>query len=248
MGDITKRAADLQRDINHIDAVEALHSLGNPQRAHLLRGYFKTGPGEYGEGDLFLGITMPEARSTAKRFARLPLREVCELLHSPFHEARMVALLILCHQYRRGNEELRKEIYRIYLENTRFINNWDLVDASAPKIVGPYLEKRDRGTLYSLAASSLLWERRIAIMATFHFIRLDDYTDALEIAHNLIHDREDLIHKAVGWMLRETGKRNRSVEEEFLQKYYTRMPRTMLRYAIERFPEGLRRRYLEGRT
>ena len=162
--------------MNHGDVTAALHSLGNPGRTRLLQRYFKTGPGEYGEGDLFLGITMPDARSTAKRFAQLPLSEVCELLHSPFHEVRMVALLILCHQYGRGSEELRKEIYRIYLENTRFINNWDLVDSSAPNIVGPYLEKRDRATLYSLAASPLVWERRIAIMATFHFIKQKDLT------------------------------------------------------------------------
>lgn len=230
--------------MTHDIAMAELRQCGNPERARLVQKYFKTGPGEYGEGDIFLGITMPDARRLAKRFDQLPLPESLTLLRSPIHEARMLALLVFCRQYERGEQQLKEQIYRSYLDNTRFINNWDLVDSSAPNIVGPHLEKRDRSPLAVLASSPLIWERRIAIMSTFHYIKLGDFVDTLNIARRLLEDKEDLIHKAVGWMLREIGKRDQSVEEAFLEEHATRMPRTMLRYAIERFPEGLRRKYM----
>jgi 3-methyladenine DNA glycosylase AlkD len=230
------------------ETIMTLRALANPERAQQMQRYFKTGPGEYGEGDMFLGIPMPEARKVAKRCEKLSLAETVSLLHSPAHEARMVALLILCRQYQRADVSGKERIYGLYLENTRFINNWDLVDLSARDIVGAHLASRNRGRLYSLAASPLIWERRIAVLATFHFLKLDDFSDGLKIARLLLADREDLIHKAVGWMLREIGKQDQSVEEEFLREHYRIMPRTMLRYATERFPEDLRRSYLDGRV
>ncbi len=226
------------------DIVRQLRSLGREEKARGLRRYFKTGPGEYGEGDVFVGLMVPTLRRLAKEHEALPLPDVLSLLHSPVHEARMLSLLILCRQYSRAEAPLREEIYRAYLENTRFINNWDLVDASCREILGAHLEKRGRQRLYALAASTLVWERRMAIIATGHFIGLGDFSDTLEIARLLLSDEEDLIHKAVGWMLREVGKRDRPVEEGFLQTHCKRMPRTMLRYAIERFPEDLRKGYL----
>jgi 3-methyladenine DNA glycosylase AlkD len=230
------------------EIITTLRTAANPERAQLMQRYFKTGPGEYGEGDTFLGIPMPEARKVAKRYEKLSLAETVSLLHSPAHEARMVALLILCRQYRRADVSGKDRIYGLYLENTQFINNWDLVDLSARDIVGAHLASRNRERLYSLAASPLIWERRIAVLATFHFLNLGDFPDSLRIARLLLADREDLIHKAVGWMLREIGKRDQSVEEEFLREHYRNMPRTMLRYAIERLPEDLRQRYLDGRV
>ncbi len=228
-----------------LDGVFArLRELADPERARLMQRYFKTGPGEYGEGDLFVGISMPKTRQLLREYGGLPLSQVVDLLHSPMHEARMLSLLILCRRYRRSEAGVKEEIYQLYLSNTRFINNWDLVDLSARDIVGAYLRERDRGELYRLAASPVIWERRIAIMATSDYIRLGEYADTLAIARLLLHDPEDLIHKAVGWMLREVGKRDRSVEEEFLREHYAAMPRTMLRYAIERFPEELRKKYL----
>jgi 3-methyladenine DNA glycosylase AlkD len=229
------------------EITRSLDALGNPDRARMARQYFKTGPGEYGEGDIFLGVSVPETRKLAGQHRNLPLPDAVSLLHSPIHEARMCALLILCRQYARADAGLREQIYQTYLDNTRFINNWDLVDLTAKDIVGVHLETRPRDVLYRLVSSPLLWERRIAIMATFHYIRLGDFSDTLAIARHLVADREDLIHKAVGWMLREVGKRDLSVEEAFLSEYYRHMPRTMLRYAIERFPEDLRQRYLHGR-
>jgi 3-methyladenine DNA glycosylase AlkD len=234
--------------LTHEDAIRKLEAQANPDRAAASQRYFKTGPGEYGEGDLFIGVSMPDARRLARTFGNLPLPEVITLLHSPVHEARMLALLLLCRRYPGADGALREQIYQTYLGNTRFINNWDLVDSSAPNIVGVHLERQDRSVLYFLAESSLLWERRIAIMATFHYVRLGDFSDALQIARRLLYDREDLIHKAVGWMLRETGKRDQTTEERFLKEHCRQMPRTMLRYAIERFPDELRRQYLDGRA
>ena len=170
------------------------------------------------------------------------------LLSSPWHEERLCALFILVDQFARGSETEQSEIYQLYLANTRFINNWDLVDASAHKIIGPYLEMRDRGVLYQLVQSSVLWERRIAIMTTFHFIRNRDFEDTIRLSELLLDDQEDLIHKAVGWMLREIGKRDQVVEEAFLMKNYQKMPRTMLRYAIEKFAEPRRKAYLNGKA
>jgi 3-methyladenine DNA glycosylase AlkD len=206
--------------------------------------FFKTGPGQYGEGDRFLGVRVPELRKFARQFGSLRLPGVASLLRSKYHEERLLALLILVRQYGRGDDDEREPILRFYLDHLRFINNWDLVDLSAAQIVGRHLEHRDRGLLYELARSSKLFERRIAMIATHHYIRNREYGDALAIAELLLHDREDLIHKAAGWMLREIGKRDLEVEEKFLRKHYRDMPRTMLRYAIERLPEPERKRYL----
>ena len=213
--------------------------------AHSQR-FFKTGPGEYAEGDRFIGVRVPAIRGVAKQYRALPHAEVLSLLRSAIHEDRLLALLILCDQYKRGDAAERKRIYDAYLGNTAFINNWDLVDASAHKIVGPHLENRSRRPLDRLARSKSLWERRIAVVATFFFIQRGQFDDTLRIADRLLDDREDLIHKAVGWMLREVGKRDLQREEAFLQDRYGRMPRTMLRYAIERFPERRRQAYLKG--
>jgi 3-methyladenine DNA glycosylase AlkD len=210
---------------------------------HHLR-FFKCGPGQYGEGDAFLGIVVPALRVLSKGFALIPTAEAVQLLKSRWHEARLLALMILVRQFQRGDEETREQIYRLYLANTSRINNWDLVDTSAAAIVGAFLRDRAREPLFALAASDSLWERRIAIISTFDFIRHDDFSDTLRIAAILLDDRHDLIHKACGWMLREVGKRDQPLLERFLYKHAHRMPRTMLRYAIERFPEELRRKYM----
>jgi 3-methyladenine DNA glycosylase AlkD len=221
-----------------------LRRLGNKRTARLLQGYFKTGPGEYGEGDVFLGIKVPTLREQIRECRDLSLTVVTQLLRSPIHEERLLALLILVNRYSKGTPEDRQAIYKLYLGNTRHINNWDLVDLSAPNIVGAHLADKARTTLHRLAKSQLLWERRIAILATFYFIRQSDFINSLELAEMLLADPEDLIHKATGWMLREIGKRDQDVEEAFLKRHYKRMPRTMLRYAIERFPEKKRQAYL----
>ena len=220
--------------------------LGNKEHAAVSQRFFKTGPGEYGEGDIFIGIKVPVLRKLAKEYLDLPLKDVRKILISKYHEERLLALLILVGQFSKGDEEKKKSIYELYLKNTRFINNWDLVDLSAHYIVGPYLVDKSRAPLYELAKSESLWERRIAIMSTFYFAKKDDFTDTLKISRILLSDTEDLIHKAVGWMLREVGKRRLTKEENFLKKYYQKMPRTMLRYAIEKFPEPKRKRYLKG--
>ena len=221
-----------------------LRQLGDPERARLLQRYFKTGPGEYGEGDVFIGLKVPEVRGVLREFPALTPAQVLPLLKSGFHEERFFALLALVRCFAKGDEQSREEIYNLYLAHTGFINNWDLVDCSAPAIVGGYLLERDREPLYSLARSTSLWERRIAILATFSFIRTDQFDDCLAIGKLLLADREDLIHKAAGWMLREVGKRDQLVAEEFLRCHCRIMPRTMLRYAIERFPAEKRRMYL----
>jgi 3-methyladenine DNA glycosylase AlkD len=224
-----------------------LRGLGDAQAAKHAQRFFKTGKGEYGEGDRFLGIRVPVLRKQIRRCAHLRLHEILSLLHSPYHEERLFALLLLVDRFSKAGESRRASIYRHYLANTRHINNWDLVDSSASQIVGAYLEDKDRRVLYKLADSADLWERRIAIISTFHFIRLNDFSDTLHIASLLQNDQQDLIHKAVGWMLREVGKRDAPAEEEFLKSRYREMPRTMLRYAIERFPEQKRKQYLQGR-
>jgi 3-methyladenine DNA glycosylase AlkD len=221
-----------------------LRRLANKDTAKALQWFFKTGPGEYGEGDVFIGIKVPPLRLLAREFEDTPLRTLKTLLMSKVHEERTLALMILVRQFARGDEELRERVYNFYLAQTRYINNWDLVDGSAPYIVGPFLWKRDRRRLYVLARSTSLWEKRIAILATSYFIRQNDFADALKISEILLADKHDLIHKAVGWMLREIGKRDATAEESFLKKHYRGMPRTMLRYAIEKFPESKRRRYL----
>ena len=223
-----------------------LEALGDPEKAAHAQRFFKTGPGQYGEGDVFRGIRVPVLRKLAKDYQHLPLAETVALLQSPFHEDRLLALLILVRAFSKGDDAVKKTIYDLYLKHTRWINNWDLVDASAHKIVGPFLMDRSKAPLYRLARSASLWERRIAIIATFHFIGHHHFEDTLAISEILLGDGEDLIYKAVGWMLREVGKRNLDAEEGFLQQHYRSMPRTMLRYAIERFPEPRRQGYLKG--
>ena len=220
-----------------------LRSLGNAKDAAILARFFKTGPGEYGEGDVFIGVRVPVIRKVAKEFRALPLSEAESLLHSHIHEERLAALVILGLQADKADAKTRKQIYELYLANTEFVNNWDLVDLSASHLVGGCLEGRSHRPLYRLAKSKSLWERRISILATFHFIRHNDFADTLKIAEILLADEEDLIHKAVGWMLREVGKRDLEELEQFLQKHHQVMPRTMLRYAIEKFPERKRKAY-----
>ncbi|MFH0994168.1 MAG: DNA alkylation repair protein [Pseudomonadota bacterium] len=223
-----------------------LVNLSNSEDGVFLQRFFKTGPGQYGEGDLFRGIRVPALRRLSKARQDIPLELAERLLHSAYHEDRLLALLILICKYANGDETERAGIYALYLDNTRFINNWDLVDASAEHIVGAYLSDKSREPLYQLARSGSLWERRIAILATFHFIKRGKFDETLRIAEMLLADKEDLIHKAVGWMLRETGKRDLQREEVFLGAYYQQMPRTMLRYAIEKFPHDKRISYLKG--
>ncbi|UFS68959.1 DNA alkylation repair protein [Geomonas sp. RF6] len=224
-----------------LDAIQVdLHHLSNPHDALFLQRYFKTAPGEYGEGDIFRGIRVPPLRALARKHRELPMEEAELLLNSRYHEDRLLALLILVLKYGKGTEAARTAIHDLYLDNTRHINNWDLVDCSAEHLVGAHLWERDHGLLHRLALSRSLWERRIAIMSTFHFIRKKSFDSTLLVAEQLLHDREDLIHKAVGWMLREVGKRDLCREEEFLALHYRQMPRTMLRYAIERLPEERR--------
>jgi len=231
------KATELQRDLRRV---------ADPEKAQILRRFFKTGPGEYAEGDQFLGVIVPQQRMLVRQYRMLPLAEVAKLLRSPIHEERAIALLILVWQYRRADGRGQKAIFDLYLRDTRFINNWDLVDCSAEHIVGPQLARGSRRLLDKLARSKLLWERRIAMLATFHCIRQDDFADTLRVARILLHDEEDLIHKATGWMLREIGNRNRAAEETFLKKHAAHMPRTMLRYAIEKFPEPQRQKYLKA--
>ncbi len=230
------------------DLQAELRRLGDAQTAETSQRFFKTGPGEYGEGDEFWGIRVPVLRKLARRYRELSLRDVRRLLHSAVHEQRLLALLMLVNRFARGDEGLRREIYELYLRDRRFVNNWDLVDSSAEHIVGAYLHARSKTPLHDLARSPVLWERRIAIMATFHFIKQGEFAETLRLAARLSADGEDLIHKAVGWMLREVAKRYLSVAEGFLRQHYRDMPRTMLRYAIERFPEGKRQRYLQGKA
>jgi 3-methyladenine DNA glycosylase AlkD len=224
-----------------------LKKLKNRKRAKILQGFFKTGPGDYAEGDVFWGIRMPELRKLARSQQSLSLMEIIQLLRSRVHEERLLALLMLVQTYSKGNEFQKKKIVDHYLKNTQFINNWDLVDGSAAPIVGDYLKDKSKTTLYRLARSENLWERRIAIMATFHYVKQNQYKETLKIAKILLHDEQDLIQKAVGWMLREVGKRQLNSEERFLKAHYQVMPRTMLRYAIERFRESKRQGYLNGR-
>ncbi len=226
-----------------------LRSLSDPEKAAFLPRFFKTGPGEYGEGDLFLGVMVPKVRKVAKVHRNASERDVLKLLHSAYHEDRLAALLILVEQYRRGDERTRKAVFDLYLANTSQINNWDLVDLTAPHIVGEHLSGRRRSILTKLARSKNLWERRIAIVSTYCFIRRGESGETLRISGLLLGDSHDLIHKAVGWMLREAGKRCSLAEEcEFLDKHAGRMPRTMLRCAIERFPSDLRERYMKLRN
>ena len=224
-----------------------LKGLANKKNAEVAQRFFKTGPGEYGEGDIFLGIRVPVLRGLAKEYQTITVKEAEHLLKSPIHEERLLALFILIRIYSRAEEVIKKAIYELYLKNTKFINNWDLVDASAEYIVGDFLLGKEKNPFYQLAGSQNLWERRISIMSTFCFIKRRQYSETLKVAKTLLNDKEDLIHKAVGWMLREVGKRDISLEEEFMKAHYKEMPRTMLRYAIEKFPETKRQGYLKGK-
>ena len=216
------------------------------ERAEHSKRFFKTGKGEYGEGDVFYGLSVPEQRKIVAKFWKdLTLNQCEELLQSKIHEERLVSLLILVKKFEKDIGE-RKNIFDLYLINSKQVNNWDLVDSSAHKIIGKYLLDKDRAVLYKLARSENLWEKRISIISTFMFIANREFEDSLKISEILLNDKHDLIHKAVGWALREVGKKNQKVEEDFLKKYYKQMPRTMLRYAIEKFEEKLRKEYLSG--
>ena len=228
------------------DIRRELQTLADPTRAETLRRFFKTGSGQYGEGDQFLGLRVPQLRRLARICDNLERQSVLTLLRSPWHEERLLALFVLIEQYRHGGDTERDAIFCLYMSNTQFINSWDLVDSSAEHIVGAHLRPRDLEILEQLARSASLWERRIAIIATFHWIKQDIFDPTLHLAQLLLDDSEDLIHKAVGWMLREVGKRDRSREETFLREHYQVMPRTMLRYALEHFPAARRQRYLRG--
>lgn len=232
------------------DLREDLHKLANPQKAKTSQEYFMTGVGQYGYGDVFLGITVPQSRAIAQKYLDLSQKEIKELLESKTHEERLIALFLLVYNFQVGDEKKKKEIFDFYLLHTKYINNWDLVDASADKIIGAYLLDKKITILKSLAKSENIWERRVAIIATFALIRIHKKPDfTFKISEILLEDKHDLIQKAVGWMLRETGKAcSQEIEEVFLRQHYKKMPRTMLRYAIERFPKNLRADYLRGRV
>jgi len=224
-----------------------LRNLASADIAKTMQWFFKTGKGEYGEGDLFVGLKVPTQRKLAREFKDLSLSNLKELLRSKIHEERLISLFILIDKYEKGNENEKAAIFSFYLKNRKGVNNWDLVDLSAPKIVGKYLLDKDKSLLFNFAASKNLWERRIAMLSTYEFIRNGKYDTTLKIAKILLEDDRDLIHKAVGWMLREVGKRDLDIEEKFLKSHYKKMPRTMLRYAIEKFPEIKRKKYLQGK-
>ena len=222
-----------------------LFNLRDSDKAKILKRFFKTGKGQYGEGDRFLGVTVPRQRQIAKKYRNTHLSHLETLLSSSFHEYRLTALIILCLQFKEAGALERKLIFDFYLRNLKNINNWDLVDISAPNILGEYLFNKDKSVLYKLALSKEVWQRRISILSTFFFIKNGSFSDTLNISGILINDAHDLIHKAVGWMLREIGKRDMKTEEEFLEQYISIMPRTMLRYAIEKLSQEKRERYLK---
>ena len=231
-------------------ALKGLAAIGNREVARVSQWFFKTGVGEYAAGDKFIGIRVPELRRIARDMKDAGVEVALPLLQSSWHEARSLALMLLVRQFQRGDTTTQKTIFDLYLKHTPFINNWDLVDMSAEHIVGAWLSDKPQArklVLTRLAKSKKLFERRIAMLATFHYIKQGEYKETLRIAELLVHDEDDLIQKAVGWMLREVGKRvGLAPQEEFLKRYYREMPRTMLRYAIERFPEAKRKRYLLG--
>ena len=222
-----------------------LRRYASPKQALVLQRFFKTGPGEYGEGDRFIGVKVPQIRKVATNHHQTPGKDILGLLGSKIHEERLLALIILTIAFKKSDDVKRKQIYLQYLKNTAYINNWDLVDLSSHEIVGAYLLDKPRSPLYGLAKSASLWERRIAIVSTYHFIKNGEFSDTLRIATILLADKEDLIHKAAGWMLREVGKRDKAALDAFIARHACKMPRTMLRYAIERFPEKERQRILQ---
>lgn len=223
-----------------------LKALADPVKKAFFPKFFKTGKGEYAEGDVFAGVTVPRTRTVVKKYKDLPINDVESLLHNPIHECRLAALLILAEQFKKADDSMRRKIVDLYMKNTAYVNNWDLVDSSAQYILGAWLDGKDASILDTLAQSKSLWEQRIAIIATYHFIRKNQFSHTLRIAELLLNHKHDLIHKAVGWMLREVGNRDLSIEEKFLKKHYKTMPRTMLRYAIEKFEEMKRKKYLAG--
>lgn len=226
---------------------KTFRELGDASVARDSMRFFKTGVGQYGEGDLFLGIRVPVIRVFARKCNVLSILDVLRILQSEYHEERLLALIMLVELFAKADDEKRREeIFDSYLAHTKYVNNWDLVDSSSHQIVGGYLLDKKRDVLIELSLSPCMWERRISIISTYHFIRHEQYSDTLIVAENLLNDKEDLIHKAVGWMLREVGNRNRAIEEEFLIKHYKDMPRTMLRYAIEKFEKNERTLYLSG--
>lgn len=218
----------------------------DPAQALVLQRFFKTGKGDYGEGDVFYGIKVPVQRKIVKQFKDLSFDDLQVLISSKIHEERLIAALILVERFKRSDEQARKVIFNFYIKNRKGINNWDLVDLSAPNIVGEYLLDKKKDLLYKFACSKSLWDKRISILSTFTFIRNGLFEDTLRISKILLNDKHDLIHKAVGWMLREVGKRDIKAEEDFLRIHYKTMPRIMLRYAIEKFPENKRKKYLKG--
>jgi 3-methyladenine DNA glycosylase AlkD len=222
-----------------------LRKYSHKDKALVLKRFFKTGPGEYAEGDIFIGVQVPSIRKVAQRFHGLALDKTLQLLRSPIHEERLLALLILIRKFTLADNDQKEKIYTAYLAHTKFINNWDLVDLSAPNIVGSFLMDKAKQPLYALVKSASIWERRIAILATFYFIRNKCFKDTFKIAALLLADEHDLIHKAAGWMLREVGKKDSKALESFLNKHYQAMPRTMLRYAIEKFPESKRKIFMK---
>lgn len=231
--------------------INALKAVSTPEKAKASSWFFKTDEGQYGHGDVFIGVTVPEQRKIAKQFKQLPLEEIDRLLQDKIHECRLTALLILGLQYAKADQHTQQQLVDFYLSHTKYINNWDLVDSSAPYILGQYLldhSTHDRSILYQLATSEDLWERRIAIITTAAFIKNEQYDDTFSITETLLSDKHDLIHKAVGWMLREVGKKSIETEKQFLDKHAAVMPRTMLRYAIEKFPEEERKRYLNMKS
>jgi len=232
-----KTFLDLRRD---------LRNFADFEKSNILQKFFKTGKGQYGEGDIFIGVIVPNIRKVSKNNTELSLLEIKKALYSKIHEERLCALFVLIEKFNKANPSDKKEIFNFYIKNTKQVNNWDLVDLSAPKIVGEFLLNKDKKILYKLARSKNLWEKRIAIISTFTFIKNKKYTDTFKISEILINDKHDLMHKAVGWMLREVGKRSLVEEENFLKKNYKKIPRTMLRYAIEKFPEEKRLKYLKG--
>ena len=228
------------------DAKQALHSFANGKHAEFHSGFFKTGPGQYGEGDIFLGARVPQVRQVAKRFRSLQIPVLKRFLHSAIHEERLMALIIMTEQYKRADEATKEELVEFYLANTAHVNNWDLVDSSAHKILGQHLLTRPRKILDTLSRSESLWERRIAMIATMPFVSNGEYKDTLKLAKRYLKDPEDLMHKATGWLLREVGKQDNEVLLIFLDQHYPKMPRTMLRYSIEKLPERTRQQYLKG--
>jgi len=226
----------------------SLETYSIPVKAESSQRFFKTGPGQYGEGDIFIGVSVPDQRKVAKQFFKqATFEDIIFFLTHEIHEYRLTALFLMEYKFAKAKDEKnKKEIVDLYLNNLDSVNNWDLVDSSAPKILGHYLFDKDRSLLYDLADSGHLWRQRVSVLATYYFIKNNDFTDTLKLSEKMLNHKHDLMHKAIGWMLREIGKKDQKTEENFLKKHYKKMPRTMLRYAIEKFDEEMRQAYLKG--